>query len=131
MTDERFETLVSEAIETIPERFLAKLDNVAVLIADDPSEEQLKENGIPPDETLLGLYEGIPLTERGEYYGTGEILPDRITIFKHPTLDEAGEDESRIKEVVRDTVWHEIAHYFGWDDEAIEEREEKGTNFSK
>lgn len=121
MTDERFEALVSEGIEAIPERFLKKLENVAVVIADMPTTEQLKENNISDGETLLGLYEGIPLIERGEAYG-GLVLPDKITIFKLPVLDEAGADENEIRRVVKETVWHEIAHYFGYDDEEIEER---------
>lgn len=130
MTDERFEQLVSEAIETIPERFLKKLDNVAIVTAESPTKEQLRSNHVPEGSTLFGLYEGIPLTHRGEFYGAGEILPDKITIFKQPILHEAGEDEMKLKEVVRDTVWHEIAHYFGYDDHEIEEREEEGRNFS-
>jgi predicted Zn-dependent protease with MMP-like domain len=130
MTDERFEQLVSEAIETIPEKFLRRLDNVAIVTAERPSQEQLKQNDIPPGDTLLGLYEGVPLIERGEFYGAGEILPDKITIFKEPILEEAGADEAKLKEVVRDTVWHEIAHYFGYDDHEIEVREEEGKNYS-
>lgn len=129
MTDERFEQLVSEGIEAIPERFLVKLENVAVVIADVPTPEQLKQNHIPADETLLGLYEGIPLVERGENYG-GLVLPDKITIFKLPILEAVGADEDAVCRVVKETVWHEIAHYFGYDDAAIEEREEERTNFS-
>lgn len=130
MTDQRFEQLVVEGIDAIPERFLKRLENVAVVIADLPSKEQLRENDIPEGDTLLGLYEGIPLIERGEGYG-GLVLPDKITIFKFPTLEEAGDDEDEIRRVVKETVWHEIAHYFGYGDEEIEEREEKGTNFSR
>jgi predicted Zn-dependent protease with MMP-like domain len=130
MTDERFEQLVSEAIETIPERFLRRLDNVAIVTAERPSKEHLGKNHVEDGSTLLGLYEGVPLIERGEFYGTGEIMPDKITIFKQPILEEAEGDEAKLKEVVRDTVWHEIAHYFGYDDEEIEEREEEGRNFS-
>lgn len=130
MDDRRFERLVGEGIDAIPERFLKRLENVAVVTADDPTPEQLKQNGIPEGDTLLGLYEGIPQTERGEGYG-GLVLPDKITIFKHPVLAEAGENEDEIRRVVRETVWHEIAHYFGYDDEEIGEREEEGTNFSK
>ncbi|OGZ05395.1 MAG: hypothetical protein A3C93_05035 [Candidatus Lloydbacteria bacterium RIFCSPHIGHO2_02_FULL_54_17] len=129
MTDQRFEQLVVEGIDAIPERFLKRLENVAVVIADLPSKEQLRENDIPEGDTLLGLYEGIPLIERGEGYG-GLVLPDKITIFKFPTLEEAGDDEDEIRRVVKETVWHEIAHYFGYDDEEIEKREEKGMNFS-
>lgn len=129
MTDERFEALVSEGIEAIPARFLRKLENVAVVVADMPTPEQLHQNNIPDGDTLLGLYEGIPLIERGESYG-GLVLPDKITIFKLPILEAAGNDEHEVCRVVQETVWHEIAHYFGYDDAMIEEREEDGTNFS-
>ena len=124
MTDERFEQLVSEGIEAIPSKFLEKLKNVAVVTADEPTEEQLQENSIPEGETLLGLYEGIPLVERGESYG-GMALPDKITIFKLPVLEEAGEDENEIRRVVKETVWHEIAHYFGYRDDEIEDLKRK------
>lgn len=130
MTDERFEQLVSDGIEAIPPRFLAKLENVAVVLADTPTAEQLRLHNVPDGDTLLGLYEGIPLTERGESYG-GLVLPDKITIFKLPILEDAGQDEQEIRRVVKETVWHEIAHYFGYDDEAIGEREGEGTNFSR
>lgn len=130
MTDERFEQLVSEGIEQIPAKFLQKLHNVAVVIADEPTVEQLTENHIPDGDTLLGLYEGIPLIERGDAYG-GMVLPDKITIFKLPVLEEAGENEKEIRRVVKETVWHEIAHYFGYNDIEIEVREEGGTNFSR
>jgi predicted Zn-dependent protease with MMP-like domain len=129
MTDERFEQLVDEGIEAIPERFLKKLENVAIVIADTPTLMQLEENNIPEGDTLLGLYEGVPLVERGDAYG-GLILPDKITIFKEPILEEADGDEDALRTLVRETVWHEIAHYFGYDDDTIEEREEKGTNRS-
>lgn len=131
MTDERFEQLVSEGIDTIPEKFLKRLDNVAIVIADAPTEAQLKENRVEKESTLLGLYEGVALTRRGDSYGTGGILPDKITIFKEPILHSAGNDEQRLREIVRDTVWHEIAHYFGYDDEEIGEREREGRNFSQ
>jgi predicted Zn-dependent protease with MMP-like domain len=130
MTDKRFAQLVSLGIEAIPERFLAKLANVAVVVMDTPTQEQLLQNHVPDGETLLGLYEGIPLTERGENYG-GLVLPDKITIFKLPIIEAAGDDEREVCRMVKETVWHEIAHYFGYDDGAIEEREEKGTNFSQ
>lgn len=128
MTDAAFEALVAKGIDTIPERFLAKLENVAIVIANAPTKAQLSNGRTAPDETLLGLYEGIPLTERGDYYGTDMTLPDRITIFKIPTLEAAGSDPTRVQEIVRDTVWHEIAHYFGYDEKEIEEREARGTN---
>ena len=130
MDDKRFEQLVSEGIDAIPERFLKQLKNVAIVIADEPTKEQLRQNGVPRGETLLGLYEGIPLVERGDIYGVGAVLPDRITVFKIPTLEAAGEDEQKIREIVKDTVWHEIGHYFGWGDDELYEREDEGKNFS-
>ena len=131
ISDERFEQLVSEGIDSIPEKFLRRLDNVAIVTADEPTKEQLSENNVEAGSTLLGLYEGVALTRRGDFYGTGEVMPDKITIFKNPILQEAGGNEQALREIVRDTVWHEIAHYFGYDDHEIEEREEKGRNFSK
>jgi predicted Zn-dependent protease with MMP-like domain len=130
MPDEEFEILVERGIAQIPKRFLSKLDNVAIVIADNPTTEQLRENHVEDGGTLLGLYEGIPLTERGEYYGIGGVLPDKITIFKNPTLLEATRAGERVEDVVRDTVWHEIAHFFGYDDAEIEGREDAGTNYS-
>lgn len=144
MTDEQFEQLVSEGVDKIPERFLEQIDNVAILIADRPTAEQLKAQGMKPEESLelLGLYEGIPRTERGEYYGIGDaVLPDKITIFKEATIEDAksmlaidatqAKLDEAVREVVRDTVWHEVGHYFGWDDEELHSREDEGTNFSK
>lgn len=130
MNDTDFERLVAEGIDAIPERFLKQLENVAIVIADEPSDEQLRHNGITDGSTLLGLYEGIPLTERGDLYGVGIVLPDKITIFKLPILEEAQGDEMEIRKIVTETVWHEIAHYFGYDDEEIEAREDAGTNHS-
>lgn len=131
MSDAEFETLVSEGIAAIPERFLSRLENIAIVIADTPTPEQLAYAGLGEGEAmeLLGLYEGIPLTERGAEYGM--VLPDRITVFKLPTLEEANGDREQVREIVRDTVWHEIAHYFGYDDDAIEAREDAGTNHSQ
>lgn len=131
MTDEDFEKLVAEGIDAIPKRFLERLDNVAIVTADAPTHAQLRTNDVPEGSTLFGLYEGIPLTSRGDFYGMGDVLPDKITIFKHPIVHEAEGDMELVRKIVRDTVWHEVAHYFGYDDDAIEEREDAGTNHSK
>jgi predicted Zn-dependent protease with MMP-like domain len=103
-----FESLVSEALDGVPPELTALMQNVVVLIADEP----------PPDEgeDLLGLYEGIPLTERGGSYGG--VLPDRITIFRGPTLRYARDRDEAVREV-RITVVHEIAHHFGIDDDKL------------
>jgi predicted Zn-dependent protease with MMP-like domain len=128
MSDDEFEKLVSAGIDAIPERFMKKLDNVAIVIADEPSREQAQKMHLRGGTELLGLYEGIPLTERGEQYGF--VLPDKITIFKNATLHHGGGDASLIHDIVRDTVWHEIAHYFGYDDAEIDEREAAHTDWT-
>lgn len=108
MLDEReFERLVGRALDSIPERLMALLDNVAIFIEDEGDE---------PD--LLGLYEGVPLTERGDsYFGTA-LLPDAITIFRLPILRLCDSPE-RVIEEVRITVVHEVAHHFGIDDDRL------------
>jgi predicted Zn-dependent protease with MMP-like domain len=123
MTPERFEELVAEGLERIPARFREKLKNVAVLVEDEPSKEQLESVGIGPDEddTLLGLYEGVSDLEGGH---TRRGLPDRITIFRLPILDEA-EDEEDVARVVAETVRHEFAHHFGMGEEAVACAEQK------
>jgi predicted Zn-dependent protease with MMP-like domain len=104
-----FEQLVAEALDDLPEWVLQSLDNVEVMVEDEP----------PPDQPgLLGLYEGIPLTRRGlNYFG---VLPDRITLFRRAIEREARSDED-LKRIVVDTVVHEVAHFFGISDERLEE----------
>ncbi|HLI28199.1 MAG TPA: metallopeptidase family protein [Chloroflexota bacterium] len=109
----RFERLVREALRELPPAFARRLDNVAILIADRPSPEQLRALGLGPGETLFGLYEGTPLAERGTGYHLA--LPDRITIFREPIV-EACRSSREIKEEVRLTVIHELGHYFGLSD---------------
>ena len=121
ITPEYFEELVAQGIDRIPEKFLAKLRNVAVTVADEPTGEQLKSVGLKEEngETILGLYEGVSETDGGSSYRT---FPDRITIFRRPILAEAGWSED-VPRLVEETVRHELAHHFGMSDEEIEERE--------
>ena len=112
---DKFEDLVREALEGLPEEFLARLDNVDVVVEDMPTAEQLGENGIGPDGTLFGLYEGIPLTERHNY---SLVVPDKITIFQRP-LEQECETHDELMAEVQATVVHEVAHFFGIDDEAL------------
>ncbi|MBU2036948.1 metallopeptidase family protein [Patescibacteria group bacterium] len=112
MERDAFEKLVAEAMDEIPPEFLAQLKNVAVVVEDEPSEEQLKKLKLRRDLTLLGLYEGVPLTRRGEYTMT---LPDKITIFKN-SIELVAQTAEEIKKIVKDTVRHEIAHHFGSDE---------------
>lgn len=113
MTDEEFGQLVNAGIEAIPRKFLDLLDNVAVTIEQEPS---------PAQGNLLGLYEGVPLIKRGTNYTA--VLPDKITIFRGPILRLAV-TPARIKQMVKDTVWHEIAHHFGMDEQEVRNAERK------
>jgi predicted Zn-dependent protease with MMP-like domain len=124
MERERFEALVAEAVESLPEEFQDRMENVDVVVEDSPSRQQLGKNTPGQGYTLLGLYEGIPLTERTTNYGL--VPPDKITIFQKPIEDScASGDEVEIKEQVRQTVIHEIAHHFGIDDERLDEIEKE------
>jgi predicted Zn-dependent protease with MMP-like domain len=113
---ERFEELVADALDSLPPELGAALDNVAVVVEDWPTEAQLEDRG---GGTLLGLYEGVPLTERGPLSYAG-AMPDHITVFRGP-LCELARDEADLAEQVRVTVLHEIGHYFGMDDDHLEE----------
>ncbi len=111
MTREEFEELVAQALDRIPEELTRLMDNVAVFVEDEPP---------AGDPELLGLYEGTPLTERGEWYAG--VLPDRITVYRGPTLrmvEREGGDRELVVEEVEVTVVHEIAHHFGIDDDRL------------
>lgn len=124
MNLEDFEQAVAEGFERLPEHIRMKIDNVALLIEDDPTEEDLLENGLDPEtETLLGLYRGIPRTARGENYGVGMTMPDTITLYRLPIEDAVFEDKRDIRDVIAETIWHEFAHHFGMDEEAVHLRE--------
>jgi predicted Zn-dependent protease with MMP-like domain len=115
-----FADLVSDAIESLPDEFYSRLENVQVDIEEWPSREDLREAGLSPGDRFaqLGLYHGVPLTHRSTYY---VALPDRITIFQKPIEALVGEDQEAIRKQVRHTVIHEIAHYYGIDDDRLEE----------
>jgi predicted Zn-dependent protease with MMP-like domain len=123
MTREKFNALVDEAVRDIPRRFRRAMENVAVIVEDHPSRELLDELELEPGGTLLGLYQGTPLPERG--WGYGNTLPDRISIYQRPIEAECGEDEDEIRACIAETVIHEFGHYFGMSEEEIEEIEEK------
>ena len=114
----RFEELVQEALDSIPDELWNSIDNLAIIVEEWPSRMQLEESGIPPGHTLLGLYEGVPLTGRNHYYGM--ISPDKITIFRGTILRACPPgDEDAIRAQVRRTVLHEVAHHFGISDERL------------
>ncbi len=112
-----FERLVDRALAAIPAQFRAALDEVAIVIEDEPSLEQLEENGLDDDETLYGLYEGVPRTE---WAADWAIVPNRITLFRLP-LEEDFPDPRDLEEEVRVTVVHELAHHLGIDDDRLDE----------
>jgi predicted Zn-dependent protease with MMP-like domain len=121
LTDEEFEGAVQDAIDSIPEEFLDELENVAILLADEPEEEDFEGDGYYTDNgDLLGLYDGIALTERGDYYGAGNDYPDTITIFKGPH-ERLSDDRAVVIEEIRKTVIHETAHYFGMDEDQVDD----------
>lgn len=122
MTRDRFSRLVEEALQEIPARFRNEMQNVAVVVEDEPPPELLEEMEVEPGDTLFGLYQGTPLPERGWTYGN--TLPDRISIYQLP-IEEACEDDEEIRDCVAETVIHEFGHYFGMSEEEIEEIEEK------
>ncbi len=122
MKRSRFERLVQDAIKTIPDEFRRRMANLAIVVEDEPSEELLDEMEVPPDETLYGLYQGTPLTDRGAGYGN--TLPDRITIFQLP-IEEDCETEEDMVVAIGETLIHEVGHYFGLSEEELEEIEDR------
>jgi predicted Zn-dependent protease with MMP-like domain len=120
MDVDSFADLVSRALDGLPDEFLEKLENIQVDVEEWPTTGELRDVGLDPRDrhSLLGLYHGVPLTERTSQY---VALPDRITIYMRPVLAVAGSDEVAIEEQVRHTVVHEIAHYYGIDDDRLEE----------
>jgi len=117
-----FKKLVEEAILELPEKIRQKMDNCALCIEKRPSPEQLRKTGIRYAGSLLGLYEGVPQTKWGR--GFGMILPDKITIFQE-SIEKFASTPEAIKELVRNTVWHEIAHHFGFNEKQVRELERK------
>jgi predicted Zn-dependent protease with MMP-like domain len=127
VTRRQFEALVERALRRLPRKFKDKIVNIAVVVEDWADDETLADVGIDPPDTLYGLYRGIDLTRRDSNYGN--VLPDTITIYQGPIeedcTDERGRaDEDEMAELVRDTVIHELGHYFGLDDETMERIED-------
>jgi predicted Zn-dependent protease with MMP-like domain len=120
--DEAFAEIISQAMDELPEEYITRLDNVAVTYEDEPTNDQRTKLKLRCDQTLYGLYEGIPLTKRGMNYNL--VLPDKITIFKLP-LAAASHDMADLKKRTKHTLWHEIAHYYGLDHGRIHELESK------
>lgn len=105
-----FERLVVRAVESLPPKFLTRLENVAVVVEDEPTEEDLELAGIERGGTLLGLYHGVPQSQRGPWYGN--LLPDRIVIYQR-SIEAVARDRREIRREIRITLMHEIGHHFG------------------
>jgi predicted Zn-dependent protease with MMP-like domain len=122
MTRREFERLVAEAVTLIPARFRREMKNLSIVVEDEPRAELLAEMEVEPSDSLYGLYQGTPLTERG--WGYGNTLPDRITLYQRP-IEEDCDDEDEMRAVIGETLIHEVGHYFGLSEEEIEAIEER------
>lgn len=121
LSDEQFEQLIAQALDELPQDYVKKMqENVAVTWASEPTEQQRQELKLRCDQTLFGLYEGLPLTQR--YNGGTKLTPDKITIFKNPILSFSRNEYDLVNQI-KNTVWHEMAHYFGLDHKRIHELE--------
>jgi len=123
VTHAEFESLVERALRSLPPQFKEKIRNVAVVVEDWADDETLDELGIEPPDTIYGLYRGTDITRRDSSYGN--VLPDTIHIYQGP-IEEDCVDAEEMAELVRDTVIHEVGHYFGLDDDTMEGIEQGG-----
>ncbi len=123
-SDDKFSELIGSALDELPEKYTSKLSNVVITYEDQPSQEQRERLKLHCNQSLFGLYEGVPLTKRGN--GFSGQLPDKITLFKLPLVFNSS-DEDSFKKQIKHTLWHEIAHYFGLDHDRIHELENKRT----
>lgn len=124
ISDVKFEALVSAAIDDLPKHYIDNMNNVVIMVEHDPTEAQRQQLHLVNGVTLYGLYEGVPLTQRRGGYALS--IPDKITIFKNPIISNSQSIE-QLKEQVKRTVWHEIAHHYGLDHDRIHELEQKSN----
>jgi predicted Zn-dependent protease with MMP-like domain len=122
MDRESFERLVAQAVDDLPEEFLERLENVDVIVEDQPTPGQIRHLGLERGETLLGLYEGVPQTERGSHYGL--VPPDKITIFQR-SIEAKCRYGGNISAEIQRVVKHEIAHHFGISDARLHQLEKE------
>lgn len=120
-TDKEFDQLISKAMDDLPKRDIENLQNVVITYADEPDQHQSHKMNLRHDTLLLGLYEGVPLTQRGAGYNL--VLPDKITLFKLPVVKYCQMTGEALAEQVKHTLWHEIAHFYGLNHTEIHRRE--------
>lgn len=128
MTDTEFDNLIAKAMDELPQEYITGLDNVAIVIADNPTPDQHSKMHLDGQHLLLGLYEGIPLTKRG--IGYNFVLPDKITLFKNQIMAVCSSDTELFEQVKR-TLWHEIAHYYGLDHDRIDLLQSKDKQITR
>ena len=119
VSDEQFQELINQALEELPGEHVKNIQNVAILYEDEPTPEQREKSELKPFQTLLGLYEGVPLPQRN---GSSRLYPDKITLFRIP-LQMQAQSLADLKEAIKHTLWHEVAHYYGLDHKRIHELE--------
>ncbi len=119
VSDEEFQQLINKALDKLPGEHAKGISNVAILYEEDPTPQQRLTSKLRPDQTLLGLYEGVPLSQR---QGGTRLFPDKITLFKGP-LSRRATTLAGLEEDIKHTLWHEIAHYYGLDHKRIHELE--------
>ena len=119
VSDEQFQKLIDQALGELPGEHVRNIKNVAILYEEVPTPEQRASTNLGPHQTLLGLYEGVPLAQR---QGRTQLFPDKITLFRAPLVMMSSSMEE-LKEEIKHTLWHEIAHYYGLDHDRIEELE--------
>ncbi len=124
MDRQAFEELVHRAFLEIPEKFRRRIANVAIVVEDEPAEEDLRSARVSPGSELLGLYHGLPLTQRG--WSRSSLLPDRISIYQG-AIERAARTEAELERMVVETLWHEIGHYFGLSEREIRRAEARRT----
>lgn len=122
VTDGQFDALISKVIDELPQKYIEGLSNLVITYADEPSAEQRKKQNLQPGQQLLGLYEGIPLTQRGAGYNL--VIPDKITLFKNAIM-KTSHDETSFYKQIKHTLWHEIAHFYGLNHQQIQSLEER------
>lgn len=117
---EEFEHIAQEAFDALPKELQERVENVQIVVEDLPGWEIVRRMQLPSPRSLLGLYEGVPLTRRGTHYGAYPVVPDKITLYRRNIERVAGSDE-RIRETIRDVLIHEIAHHYGMDEDQVRE----------
>lgn len=123
MAKKEFVQAVRLAVEALPEAAQKAMENVGFVIEEQPRPRKAREIGLRKNQVLLGLYEGVPKIKRGAgYFG---VLPDKITLFRRPLEELAGDDPQKLRRLIQDVVWHEVGHHLGFDERAIRTLEQK------